>query len=188
MRITEPAAQDPERKKDMIQAFHDKVPDTARAAFIAPNAVIVGDVVLEEGSSVWYGAVLRGDTGRIHVGKNSNIQDNCVIHCDGGGRTEIGENVTVGHGAIVHGCSIGDGSMIGMGSIVMSNAVIGDHCLVGAGALITEGKTFAPHSLILGSPARSVLPVTPEHLQIMEHAAGEYISLGRIYSGGEEEN
>ena len=170
----------------MIQEFNKIVPDTGRAAFIAPNAVIIGDVVLEEGSSIWYGAVLRGDTGRIHIGRNSNIQDNCVIHCDAGGRTEMGENVTVGHGAIVHGCSIGDGSMIGMGSIVMSNAVIGDHCLVGAGSLITEGKTFASHSLILGNPARAVRQLTPGHLQIMEHAAREYISLSRINQDGQD--
>ena len=165
----------------MIVEYQNCVPDVSKAAFIAENAVIVGDVVLEEGTSVWYGAVIRGDSGPIRIGKNSNIQDNCVLHCDAGGKIEIGENVTVGHGAIVHGCTIGDGCMIGMGSIVLNNAVIGDHSLVGAGALVTSGKVFQEKSLILGSPARSLMPVGEEHLEMMKQGTSEYVHFSQNY-------
>ena len=167
----------------MIAAYNGIIPSIEKAAFIAENAVICGDVVLEEGVSIWYGAVLRGECGRIRVGRNTNIQDNCVIHTDHGGCTEIGANVTIGHGAIVHGCTIGDGCVIGMGAILMNDAVIGDHCLVGAGSLVTNGKVFAPNSMIMGSPARTVKPVTPEHLEFMEHSAEEYLRLSRMYKG-----
>ena len=108
-------------------------------AFVAPNATVVGNVTLEENASIWYGAVLRGDNGDIYIGAGTNIQDNCVIH----DRTIIGENCTVGHGAIVHGCTIGNNTMVGMGAIVLSGAKIGNNCLIGAGALVT-GKTKAP--------------------------------------------
>ena len=165
----------------MITACNGITPDIEKAAFIAENAVICGDVVLEEGVSVWYGAVLRGDVGTIRIGRNTNIQDNCVIHTDHGGCTEIGANVTVGHGAIVHGCTIGDGCVIGMGAILMNDAVIGEHCLVGAGSLVTNGKVFAPNSVIMGSPARTVMPVTAAHLESMQHSAEEYLRLSGMY-------
>ena len=170
----------------MIMEYQGHRPDVQKAAYIAENASIIGDVVLEEGSSVWFGAVLRGDSGPIRVGKNSNIQDNCVLHCDEGGKLEIGEQVTVGHGAIVHGCTVGDGCMIGMGAILLNDAVIGDHSMVGAGALVTSGKTFPPGSLIMGSPARAVRNVTKAHLDMMEHGAGEYCRFSRHYSETEE--
>ena len=165
----------------MIKAYNGIYPDTKKAAFIAENAVICGDVVLEEGVSVWYGAVLRGDCGHIHIGRNTNIQDHCVIHCDHGGITEIGANVTIGHSAIIHGCTIGEGSMIGMGAILMNNAVIGEHCLVGAGSLVTNDKIFASNSLILGSPARILMPVSEEHLQAMQESMEEYLRLSETY-------
>ena len=169
----------------MIIEYRGHRPDTEKASYIAANASIIGDVKLEEGSSVWFGAVLRGDSGPIRVGKNSNIQDNCVLHCDEGGKLEIGEQVTVGHGAIVHGCTIGDGCMIGMGAILLNDAVIGDHCLVGAGALVTSGKEYPPHSLIIGSPAKVVKTVTDAHLDMMEHGAKEYCAFSRSYPGPE---
>ena len=165
----------------MILKYGGHVPDIGKAAFAAENSSIIGDVVMEEGSSVWFGAVLRGDSGPIRIGRNSNIQDNCVLHCDEGGKLEIGEQVTVGHGAIVHGCTIGDGCMIGMGSIILNNAVIGDHCMVGAGALVTSGKEFPPYSLIIGNPARAVKQVTQEHLDMMKHGAEEYALFSRTY-------
>ncbi|MBQ8579490.1 MAG: gamma carbonic anhydrase family protein [Oscillospiraceae bacterium] len=144
-------------------------------AWIAPNATVVGEVTLQEDASVWYGAVLRGDCGEIVVGKGSNIQDNCVIH----EKTTIGSYTTVGHGAIVHGCTIGDNCMVGMGAIVLTGAVIGDNCLIGAGAMVT-GKMNAPAgSLILGSPAKVVKEVTPEQLEDIRRDAQLYIRLAR---------
>ena len=144
-------------------------------AWIAPNATVVGEVTLQEDASVWYGAVLRGDCGEIVVGKGSNIQDNCVIH----EKTTIGSYTTVGHGAIVHGCTIGDNCMVGMGAIVLTGAVIGDNCLIGAGAMVT-GKMNAPAgSLILGSPAKVVKEVTPEQLEDIRQDAQLYIRLAR---------
>lgn len=142
---------------------------------IAPNATVVGDVVLHKDVNIWYGAVLRGDNGRITVGEGTNIQDNAVVHDE----TTIGKYCTVGHGAIVHGCTIGDDCLIGMGAIILSGAVLGDGCLVGAGALVT-GKTNAPAgSVLLGSPAKIVKTVTREQLEQTRKNAQHYIELGR---------
>ena len=143
--------------------------------FIAPNATVVGDVSLADGVSIWYGAVLRGDTGKITIGENSNIQDNCVLHEALTG----GKGCSVGHGAILHGCTVGDNCVIGMGAIVLNGAVLGEHCLVGAGAVVT-GKMNAPEgSLILGSPAKVVKEVTPEQLEDIRQDAQLYIRLAR---------
>ena len=143
--------------------------------YIAPNATVVGDVVLEKDVNIWYGAVLRGDHGRITVGEGTNIQDNAVLHDE----TTIGKGCTVGHSAIVHGCTIGDDCLIGMGAIILSGAVLGDGCLVGAGALVT-GKTRAEAgSVLLGSPAKVVKTVTPEQLAETRKNAEHYIELGR---------
>ena len=131
-------------------------------AFIAEGAVIRGDVRIERNASIWYNAVLRGDVDSIAVGEGSNIQDGCVVHVDRGCPVRIGRNVTVGHGAIVHGCTIGDGSLIGMGAIILNGAVIGEGCIVGAGALVTQGKHIPAGTLVIGSPARTVRAVTPE--------------------------
>lgn len=144
-------------------------------AFVAPNATVVGNVTLEENASIWYGAVLRGDNGDIYIGAGTNIQDNCVIH----DRTVIGENCTVGHGAIVHGCTIGNNTMVGMGAIVLSGAKIGNNCLIGAGALVT-GKMDAPDgSLLLGNPAKIVKEVTTEMIEEIKKDAALYIQLAR---------
>ena len=138
---------------------------------IAPGAVVVGDVVLGEDVNIWYGAVLRGDSGRITVGKGTNIQDNCVVHEE----TKIGEYCTVGHGAILHGCTVGDGCLIGMGAIVLNDAVLGEGCLVGAGALVT-GKTNAPAgSVLLGSPAKIVKTLSKEDMEGQRESALHYI-------------
>lgn len=146
-----------------------------RNAYIAPGAVVVGDVVLEEDVSIWYNAVLRGDKGTIRVGRGTNIQDNCVIHEE----TTIGEYCTVGHGAIVHGCTIGSSTMVGMGAIVLTGAVIGKNCLIGAGALVT-GKMNAPDgSLILGNPATVVKPVSDGQKDEIREDAQYYIRLAR---------
>lgn len=141
--------------------------------FVAPGAIVIGDVVLEKNVNIWYGAVLRGDSGAIRIGQGTNIQDNCVIH----EQTTIGQYCTVGHGAIVHGCTVGDGSVIGMGAVVLTGAVIGDGCLVGAGAVVT-GKTNAPAgSLLLGSPAKVIKQLTPEQISQQRLEAQHYIQL-----------
>ena len=143
--------------------------------YIAPNATVVGDVELHENVNIWYGAVLRGDCGKITVGEGTNIQDNAVVHDE----TTLGKNCTVGHSAIIHGCTIGDDCLIGMGAIVLSGAVLGNGCLVGAGALVT-GKTNAPDgSILLGSPAKIVKTMTPEQLEENRKNAEHYIELGQ---------
>ena len=144
-------------------------------AWIAPNATVVGDVTLQEDVSIWYGAVLRGDSGAITVGRGTNIQDNCVLHEN----TTIGDGCTVGHGAIVHGCTIGNRCMVGMGAMVLTGAVIGDDCLIGAGALVT-GKMNAPAgSVLLGSPAKIVKQITPEQMEEIRLDGENYIRLAQ---------
>ena len=144
--------------------------------YIAPNATVVGDVVLGRNVNIWYGAVLRGDSGQITVGEGTNIQDNCVIH----DQTAIGAWCTIGHGAIVHGCTVGDGCLIGMGAIVLNGAVLADGCLVGAGAGVT-GKTNAPAgSVLLGSPAKIVKTLTPEQVEDQRHGAVHYVEQAKI--------
>ena len=146
-----------------------------KKVYIAPNATVVGDVILGENVSIWYGAVLRGDSGTITIGDGTNIQDNAILH----EHTTIGRHCTIGHGAIVHGCTVGDNCTIGMGAIVLDGAVLGDNCMVGAGALVT-GKTNAPAgSLLLGSPAKIVRQLTQEERQSIENNAQHYIMLGK---------
>lgn len=141
--------------------------------WIAPNATVTGNVTLRNHVSVWYGAVLRGDSGTITVGEGSNIQDNAILH----EKTTIGNYCTIGHGAIVHGCTVGDNCIIGMGAIVLNGAVLGNNCLVGAGAVVT-GKTNAPDgSMLLGSPAKVVKPLTPEQIAGNRESAEHYIHL-----------
>ena len=141
--------------------------------YLAPNATVVGDVILGENVSIWYGAVLRGDSGCITLGEGSNVQDNAVLH----EAVTMGRHCTVGHGAIVHGCTVGDECLIGMGAIVLDGAVLGDGCIVGAGAVVT-GKMKAPeNSLLLGSPAKIVKPVTPEQRQHTLENALHYVLL-----------
>lgn len=143
--------------------------------YIAPNATVVGDVKLGENVNVWYGAVIRGDSGTITIGDGTNIQDNAVLH-DG---LTLGKNCTVGHGAIIHGCTLGDNCLVGMGAIVLSGAELGDNCLVGAGALVT-GKTKAPAgSILLGSPAKVVKSMTEEQIQESIHNAEHYVELAK---------
>ena len=148
---------------------------TDENVMIAEGAVVVGDVTLEKGVSVWYNAVLRGDEGAITVGENTNIQDGAILHEE----TRVGAGCTVGHNAIVHGCTVGDNTLIGMGAIVLSGAVLGDRCMVGAGALVT-GKMNAPAgSLLLGSPAKVVRPLTEAELAHLEESAEDYIRLAK---------
>ena len=158
----------------MFLSFCGKNPRNEGAAFVAPNATVQGDVILKPGSTVWYGAVLRGDDGTLTLGENSNVQDNAVLHCDVGGAVTLGRSVTVGHSAVVHGCTVGDNVLIGMGATVLNGAKIGDNCIVGAGALVT-GKMDAPAgSMILGSPAKVVRPLTEAEIESNRESAREY--------------
>ena len=135
-------------------------------------------------TSVWFGAVLRGDTEVIRVGRGSNIQENAVVHADIGFPVLIGENVTVGHQVMLHGCSIGDGSLIGIQAVVLNGAKIGKHCLVGAGALVTEGKEFPDGSMIIGSPAKVVRQLTPEQMAGLDRSAEHYVENARRFRSG----
>ena len=140
----------------MIYALDGIAPEIAADAFVAAEATLIGKVVIAAGASVWFGAVLRGDNEEIRLGPGSNIQENCVLHTDMGFPLTIGADCTIGHKAMLHGCTIGDGSLIGMGATVLNGARIGRGCLIGAGALITEGKEIPDGSLVMGAPGRVV--------------------------------
>lgn len=168
----------------MIYTLEGLMPRLGRDVYVAPNATLVGDVELGDEVSIWFGAVLRGDVERLTIGRQSNVQDNSVLHSDPGSPLTLGESVTVGHAVILHGCAIGDGSLIGMGASILNDARIGRHCLVGANALITEGKVYADGMLIVGSPARAIRPLTPEELARMAGSAGRYVERGKIYQKG----
>lgn len=149
--------------------------------FAAPNATVIGRVRLGVDVSVWFGAVLRGDGAEISIGDRSNVQDNAVVHVDGDAPVAIGADVTIGHAATVHGCRVGDFSLIGIGATILSHAVIGRYCIVGANALITEGKEFPDRSLIVGVPAKRVREVTNEEIAMLEASAAHYVEMGRRY-------
>ena len=172
----------------MIIPFQDKQPDVEKALFIAENASVIGDVTLEENVGIWFGAVLRGDEGPIRVGKNSNVQDNSVVHMDVGDEVIIGEDVTIGHNCIIHGCTIGNGTLVGMGAIIMNHAVIGKNCIIGAGALVTEGKVFPDNSLIIGSPAVAKKEVTEDQKKASAENIATYVKLAGIFGGKENKS
>jgi len=157
-----------------IYQLDDDIPRIADTAWVADSAQVIGRVELHEGASVWFGAVLRGDNEWITVGRGSNVQDGTVMHTDMGYPLTIGEHVTIGHQAMLHGCTIGDNSLIGMGAIVLNGARIGRNSLVGAGALITEGKEFPDGSLIMGAPAKVVGQLTPERFERIRQGALSY--------------
>lgn len=159
-------------------------PQVAESAWIADSAQVMGDVVLGADASVWFGTVVRGDTATIHIGEGTNVQDASVLHADQGMPLTIGKHVTVGHQVMLHGCTIGDESLIGIGAIVLNGAKIGKNCLVGAGALVTEGKEFPDGSMIIGSPARVVKQLTPEQMQGLRHSAQHYIENARRFRAG----
>jgi carbonic anhydrase/acetyltransferase-like protein (isoleucine patch superfamily) len=149
--------------------------------FVAPGAILIGRVVLEEDASVWFNAVLRGDNEPITVGRRSNVQDGAVFHTDPGFPLVVGAGCTIGHGVILHGCTIGDNSLIGMGATVLNGAKIAENSLVGAGALVTEGKEFPPNALIVGSPARAVRTLDDKAIQMLAFAAGLYVDRAARY-------
>ena len=159
-------------------------PQLAGSAWVADSAQVIGNVALADDTSIWFGAVLRGDTETIRVGRGSNIQDLSVLHADVGSPLTVGEDVTVGHQVMLHGCTIGDGSLIGIGAVVLNGAVIGKGCLVGAGSLVTEGKVFPDGSMILGSPAKVVRQLSPEQLEGLRMSASHYVDNAQRFRTG----
>lgn len=157
-------------------------PSIARDAWVAPSADVIGDVRLASLASVWFGAVIRADNTPILIGARTNVQDGAVLHSDPGAPCTLGEDVTVGHKAILHGCTIGDRVLVGMGAIILNRAVIGEDCLVGAGALITEGKAFPPGYLIVGSPAKAIRPLDDAQKAMLKASAALYAAKQREYA------
>src|SRR6056297_1010153 len=164
-----------------IYQLGDKSPQLSASAYLPHEATVIGDVRLADDVNLWPGAVLRGDVERIDVGPGCSIQDNAVLHTDPGCPLTLGAGVTVGHQATLHGCTIGDGALIGMQAIVLNHATIGRNSLVGAGALVTEGKTFGEGLLIVGSPAKVVRELTAEEIQSMAELAQRYVERARYY-------
>ena len=157
-------------------------PTVDAGAWIAPGAHVVGQVAIAAECGVWFGAVVRGDNEPIHIGRGSNVQEGAVLHTDPGFPLSIGVGVTVGHQAMLHGCTVGDGCLIGIQAVVMNGAMLGRECLVAAGALITEGKSFPDRSLILGSPAKAVRTLSDGELEALRRSAEVYIAKAKAYA------
>ncbi|HET9645786.1 MAG TPA: gamma carbonic anhydrase family protein [Burkholderiaceae bacterium] len=167
-----------------IYRLNDDVPRIAPSAFVAREATLIGKVSLGEQTSVWPGAVVRADNEPIRIGDRTNVQEGAVLHADPGFPLTIGEDVTVGHQAMLHGCTIGPGSLIGIQAVVLNGATIGRHCLIGAGAIVTEGKAFPDRSLILGVPAKVVRELTDEDVARLQQAAEVYTRKADLYRSG----
>jgi carbonic anhydrase/acetyltransferase-like protein (isoleucine patch superfamily) len=157
------------------------LPRIAASAYVAPNATVVGNVVLAEHASVWFAATLRGDNDEISIGESSNVQDGAVLHTDPGVPLSVAANVTIGHQAMLHGCTVGENSLIGIQSVLLNGAVIGKFCLVGAGAIVTERKTFGDGLLILGAPARAVRELTDAERENLRASAAGYVARAKLF-------
>ena len=164
-----------------IYELDGNAPQLAEGAWVAESAEVIGKVELHRSANIWPKVVIRGDNDLIQVGEGSNVQDASVLHTDPGYPLLIGKNVTVGHQVMLHGCSIGDGSLIGIGAVILNGAKIGKHCLVGAGALVTEGKEFPDGSMIIGSPAKAVKELSPEQIAGIGEIAGRYVKNAQRY-------
>jgi len=165
-----------------ILPYRGRTPSLGRNVFVAPGSWLIGDLVVGDFSSVWFNVVVRADVHFIRVGKRTNIQDGSVVHVGSeNGPTHVGDEVTVGHGVILHGCAIGDRCLVGMGAVVLNNAVVPDGCIVAAGALIPPGKTFPREHLLLGSPAKALRKVTAEELEHIRDSAEKYVKLAAEY-------
>ncbi|MES3016109.1 MAG: gamma carbonic anhydrase family protein [Pseudomonadota bacterium] len=167
-----------------LYQLDDHSPQLAEGAWVADSAQVIGHVELAEDASIWFGAILRGDTELLKIGKGSNVQDGSVLHADVGFPVTLGENVTVGHQVMLHGCTVGDGSLIGIQAVVLNGAKIGKHCLVGAGALVTEGKEFPDGSMIIGSPAKVVRQLTAEQIAGLQRSAEHYVANAKRFKAG----
>lgn len=170
----------------IVRAYEGKTPKLGERVFVAENAAIIGDVEIGNDCSIWYGATIRGDVNLIRIGSRSNVQDNCTIHVTHEKwPTVISEEVTIGHGAIVHGCIVKRGALIGMGSRVLDGAVVGESALVGAGALVPEGMTVPPRTLVVGVPARVKRPLTDEELEKLDQSWRNYVEYKEKYLSGQ---
>ena len=169
----------------MLYTLSGRTPElNGQQHYIAPNASVIGSVILENNVSIWFNVVIRGDNEPIHIGANSNVQDGVVMHTDPGAPLTIGNNVTVGHMAMLHGCIIGDGSLIGIHSTILNHAVIGRNCLIGANTLITEGKVIPDNSLVVGSPGKVLRSLREEEIAALHKNAARYVeNLGRYRDG-----
>jgi len=167
-----------------VYQLDNLTPKLAESAWIADSAQVIGDVELADGASIWFGAILRGDNEPMRIGRNSNVQDGSMLHSDPGSPLTLGENVTVGHHVMLHGCTIGDGTLVGIKAVVLNGAKIGKNCVVGAGALVTEGKEFPDGSMIMGAPARVVRVLTPEQIASFARAADHYVENAKRYAAG----
>jgi carbonic anhydrase/acetyltransferase-like protein (isoleucine patch superfamily) len=166
----------------------DTSPKVTPSAWVAPGAYVIGDVSLGDESSVWYGAVLRGDTEPIRIGDRTNVQDGCILHADPGFPAIVGEGCVVGHNAVVHGCEIGDNCLVGMGATILNGAKIGDGSIVAAGAVVPEGREFPPRSLIVGVPAKRAGDVTDEQTAEIERGASHYVERAAAHRASLEES
>ena len=169
----------------MIVTFRGKTPQVSPDTFIAETATLIGDVSVGPDSSVWYGVVIRGDCSRITVGRGTSIQDNAVLHTEKDRPLAIGDNVTVGHGAIIHCAPVGSNTLIGMGAVLLDGAVIGDHCVIGAGAVIKEKAVVPPGSMMVGVPAKCVRELGPGQRALLD-ASSPYVALSRMYLAEQE--
>ena len=169
-----------------IYRLGNDAPRIPESAYVAPEAVLIGKVTLGEHACVLPCAVLRGDNETIDIGDRSNVQDGAVLHVDPGFPMRVGANVTIGHQAMLHGCTIGDGSLVGIQAIILNNASIGRDCLVAAGAVVLEGKVFPDRSLIVGAPARVVRELTDDDIAWLRHAANVYVERGKAFKAGLE--
>jgi carbonic anhydrase/acetyltransferase-like protein (isoleucine patch superfamily) len=167
-----------------LYAIAGQQPTVPASAWIAPSAELIGDVQLGEEASVWFGAVIRADNTPIMVGARANIQEGAMLHSDPGAPCTVGEGCTVGHHAILHGCTLGANVLVGMGATVLNRAVIGEECLIGAGALVTEGKVFPPGHLIVGAPARAVRALDAAAIAALRLSAAHYVQKARDYAAG----
>ncbi len=167
-----------------IYSLDELIPDCHDTAWVAENAAVIGNVVMAENSSVWFGATVRGDNEPIKIGARSNVQDGAVCHSDPGSPLTIGEDVTIGHLAMVHGCTIGNGSLVGIGATILNGATIGENCLIGAHALITEGKNIPDNSVVMGAPGKVIKTLTDVQVTHMKLGSQVYVANSRRFRDG----
>lgn len=166
----------------MIISFKGKKPAIDPSCFVSENASVIGDVSLGKGSSIWFGAVVRGDIKKISIGDRTNVQDLCVLHVESSNDLMIGDDVTIGHKAILHGCYVGDRVLVGMGATIMNGAKVADDCIIGAGAIITEGVQIPSRSLVIGIPGKVKRHLTDDEMKSITHSAAEYSNLAAEYN------
>lgn len=165
----------------MLANYKDKKPAVGKGTYVSKNATVIGDVVMGDECGIWFNAVVRGDSNSIKIGNRTNVQDLCVVHVDGTHKTFIGDDVTVGHRAIIHGAKIGNRCLIGMGAVIMNGAVIGDDSIVGAGALVTEDQIVPPKSLVIGFPAKPKRELTEEESKFILYSSKHYVENAKEY-------